>query len=171
MKISVKQRIKLVLANTVFRMVSAINKIIPKDDRLVLLYSNLGFRDNVAYLYEHLIENGYNKKYRIVRSQNEKCENILPKNVKVISNVKGILYFLRSGHVFYCFGKLPIYPCKKQIVIQMWHGTPFKGADEWQKTTVSKRSYYTYLLMSSHYFDDIAKKYYGVKDENIARLN
>ena len=158
----------MVLTNTVFRVISAINKAIPKDNQLILLYSNLGFRDNVAYLYNHLIDNEYNKKYKIIRSQNDKCREIIPKNVKVVSNTKGILYFLRAGHVFYCFGKLPIYPSKHQIVIQMWHGTPFKDADEWQKATVSKQSYYTYLLMSSHYFDDIAKKYYGVKEENIA---
>ena len=158
----------MVLTNTVFRVISAINKAIPKDNQLILLYSNLGFRDNVAYLYNHLIDNEYNKKYKIIRSQNDKCREIIPKNVKVVSNTKGILYFLRAGHVFYCFGKLPIYPSKHQIVIQMWHGTPFKDADEWQKATVSKQSYYTYLLMSSHYFDDIAKKYYGVKEKNIA---
>lgn len=137
----------MVLTNTVFRVISAINKAIPKDNQLILLYSNLGFRDNVAYLYNHLIDNEYNKKYKIIRSQNDKCREIIPKNVKVVSNTKGILYFLRAGHVFYCFGKLPIYPSKHQIVIQMWHGTPFKDADEWQKATVSKQSYYTYLLI------------------------
>ena len=120
----------MVLTNTVFRVISAINKAIPKDNQLILLYSNLGFRDNVAYLYNHLIDNEYNKKYKIIRSQNDKCREIIPKNVKVVSNTKGILYFLRAGHVFYCFGKLPIYPSKHQIVIQMWHGTPFKDADE-----------------------------------------
>jgi len=168
LKVIAKQRVKLFLSNTVFRAISLINTIIPKDDTLILLYSNLGFRDNIAYLYNHLIDNGYNKKYRIIRSQNDKYTGTLTDNVKIISNAKGVLYFLRAGHVFYCFGKIPIYPSNNQIVIQLWHGTPFKGADDWQKATVAKKSYYTYLLMSSHYFDDIAKKYYGVKDKNIA---
>lgn len=78
----------MVLTNTVFRVISAINKAIPKDNQLILLYSNLGFRDNVAYLYNHLIDNEYNKKYKIIRSQNDKCREIIPKNVKVVSNTR-----------------------------------------------------------------------------------
>ena len=83
----------MVLTNTVFRVISAINKAIPKDNQLILLYSNLGFRDNVAYLYNHLIDNEYNKKYKIIRSQNDKSRDIIPNHAKCVSNTKWIFSF------------------------------------------------------------------------------
>ena len=37
---------------------NVINSIVPKNDRKIFLYSNLGFRDNVRAVYDYLIENG-----------------------------------------------------------------------------------------------------------------
>lgn len=150
-------RLKLFLSNTVFKIISEINQMIPKDNNLVLLYSNMGFRDNVAYLYDYMVESGYNKTYRIIRSQNEPCNENIPDNVSVVSNIKAIFYYLRAGHVFYAFGKLPIYPSKNQQVVQMWHGSPFKGADKSQKGEMTKdfrKSYYTNILSTSECFAD-----------------
>lgn len=150
-------KLKLFLSNTVFKGISIINKIIPKNDNLVLLYSNMGFRDNVAYIYDYMVETGYNKKYRIIRSQNETCNQSIPDNVVVVSNLKAIFYYLRSGHIFYAFGKLPIYPSKNQKVVQMWHGSPFKGADKCQKGEMTKdyrKSYYTNALSTAECFTD-----------------
>lgn len=149
-------KIKLLLTNTVFKALSALNAIVPKDDKIVLLYSNMGFRDNIAYLYDYMIREEYNKKYKIYRSQNELFYGAeLPYNVHIISNVKGVLLFLFAGHIFYAFGKLPIYPSKEQKVIQMWHGSPFKGTDVRQKAEIThdyRKSYYTNVLSTSSVF-------------------
>lgn len=161
------ERVKLILSKSLFKLLSVVNQMIPKDDKLILLYSNMGFRDNVAYLYDYLIKNNYNSKYKIVRSHNEKYDGEIPENVAVISNIGAVVCFLRAAHIFYCFGKLPIYPTKGQDVIQMWHGTPFKGADKRQIENSKEKSYYTKYVISSDYFRDIAIKYQGTKSENI----
>lgn len=150
-------KLKLFLTNTVFRCISIINQIIPKNDKIVLLYSNMGFRDNIQYIYDYMILKGYNNKYKIIKSQNDKSYDKLPSNVLVENNLRSILTFLRAGHVFYCFGKLPIYPSKNQKVIQMWHGSPFKGADVRQKREMTKdykTSYYTSVLSTAEIFND-----------------
>lgn len=149
-------RLKSFLTNTVFKAVSLLNQVIPKDDRLVLLYSDMGFRDNILYIYDYMISEGYNRRYKIVRSQNDKPMDRIPENVTIESNVQGVITYLRAGHVFYCFGKLPIYPSKDQRVVQMWHGSPFKGADIRQKSEMTedyRKSYYTHVLSTSELFN------------------
>ena len=147
--------LKGILMNTVFKALSLVNQVIPKNEKLILLYTDLGFRDNIYYIYDYMISSGYNKKYKIVRSQNEQMAGQAPYNVRVESNLKGVLTYLRASHVFYCFGKLPIYPSKKQRVVQMWHGSPFKDADGRQKREMNrdyKKAYYTTALSTSEIF-------------------
>lgn len=160
--------LKHILTQTVFKVFSVVNIFIPKDDKTILLYTNLGFRDNIKAIYDFLIENGYNKQYRILISTNEHVFDSWPDNVKSENNIKGVISFLRAGHIFYAFGRIPIYPAKNQYVVQMWHGTPFKAADEHQLKTAPKKSYYTKMLISSNYFSEIVKPVHGLKDENIA---
>lgn len=150
-------KIKKLLINTIFRGLSVINSILPKEDNMVLLYSNMGFRDNVGYLYTYMIEHNYNINYRIIRSQNEPFVGIVPSNVVVVNNIEAIFYYLKAGHVFYTFGKLPIYPSKNQKVVQMWHGSPFKGADKKQESEITNnhtQSYYTNVLSASEIFTE-----------------
>lgn len=160
--------LKSVLTETVFRVFSIINRVVPKDDRLILLYTNMGFRDNIKAIYDYLVENGYNQQYKILVSSNESVIDELPNNVRVINNMSGVKSYLKAGHVLYAFGRIPIYPAKNQYVVQMWHGTPFKAADEHQLRTAPKKPYYTSMLISSDYFKTIVKKAHGLKDENIA---
>lgn len=160
-------KIKLVLSNTIFRVFSLINKIVPKDDKLILIYSNMEFRDNVKYIYDYMIQNQYNLKYKIVRSQNEKIRDLLPPNVSVVNNVKAIFVYLRAAHVYYAFGKLPIFPTRDQCVIQMWHGTPFKGFDNAMKYKPPSKSYYTYAFASSETFRPIVANLFGISAKHV----
>ena len=155
-------KLKMLLTNTIFKGISALNQIIPKNQSIVLLYSNMGFRDNVVYLYEYMVQNGYCNKYMIIRSQNEKFVESAPFNVKVISNTKAVLTFLIAGHVFYAFGKLPIYPSGNQKVVQMWHGSPFKGTDVRQNAEMTNnysKSYYTNALSTAECF----REFWGIE--------
>ncbi len=164
-------RLKRILTNTLFRGFSVVNRWVRKRDDMVLLYSNMGFRDNVAYIYDYMIEQGYHSKYRMIRCQNEKFSGELPPNVKVIGNVRGILSYFRAGHVFYAFGKLPIYPSKGQKVVQMWHGSPFKGWDRTQEQEMTgnyKKSFYTDCLVTSECFSEIYAKMFDCGLERIS---
>ena len=147
--------LKNILQETIFRLLSQINKITPKNKNQILLYSNMEFRDNILDIYNYLIENNYNNNFKIIRSQKEKFIEKVPQNVFIVSNIKAIYYFLTSAHIFYCFGKLPIIPNKNQKVVQLWHGTPFKNNDDTQKKEFSrkrKKSYYTNILVSAPIF-------------------
>jgi len=160
-------KLKKFLQNKLFPLFSFINKILPHKDNYILLYSNMGFRDNILALYNYLIKSEYNKKYKIICSSNDyKQIDSTPKNVIFTSNIKGIFYYLRCKHVYYCFGKLPIIPHKRQIVIQMWHGTPFKAADKSMQISHDKL-YYTHIFSASKHFIPIVSSIFSFPKEKI----
>lgn len=162
--------LKNFLTGSVFSLLSSINKHTVKDPRNVLLYSDLGFRDNLKALYDYMISHHYNRKYRIICAVSDWEDYVdvhLP-NVTFVNPVSGVRTYLRSGHVFYCFGKLPITPSKDQTVCQMWHGTSFKGFAENQvRTTNSRRQFYTQVFASSDYFRPIVEKKFGCTPDRI----
>lgn len=149
-----------------------INKYIPKDGNTIILYSNLGFRDNIKALYDHLVENKYYEQYHIICSTNEyekyKKTN---KNIMFISPLKGIYYYMRSKYFFYSFGKYPIYPSKEQIVINLWHGMPLKRIGLMSKAEQNlKYNYFTYIIATSKFFVPIMAECFGC-DENKVLIN
>ncbi len=158
--------LKNLLTNTVFRGISAASAAMPKWDDMILIYCNMGFRDNVKYIYDYLIEHGYNRKYRIIRSQNEPYEGEVPRNVRIVSNAEAIRYFCRAGHVFYSFGRLPIMPGKGQVTIQTGHGQPFKGYDEAVRTN-RRHNEYTYAVAASEFFRGPVQGLFNVDPDHV----
>lgn len=147
---------------------SIINKIIPKREQ-ILLYSNLGFRDNVKAFYNYLIKNNYNEKYRIVISTNEKIKNSTsPKNVVVAGLYTGVFYYLISKYVFYSFGKYPIEPANNQEVVNLWHGMPIKkiGNAEVGKERI-KYNYFTKIIVTSEMFVPIMMKCFNCTKDQV----
>ncbi len=162
--------LKNFLMNTVFKAVSFANTLTKKRQNQILLYSNEGFRDNIYYLYNHLIEQHYNDTYTIYCSVDDYARYVghAPENVHFISNTRGVLKYLTSAHIYYCFGRLPIVPTKDQVAIQMWHGTSFKGFDaSTRKTNSLRKQYYTYVFASSEYFKPIVEKKFACRPENV----
>ncbi|MBO0477309.1 CDP-glycerol glycerophosphotransferase family protein [Vagococcus sp. DIV0080] len=152
------------------RPLNLINKILPKNKKTIVLYSNLGFRDNVKYLYDYLIENGYNESYKIVCSVDDYNEysKLKPKNTLFISNKRGLVYFLTSKYFFYCFGKYPIYPSNKQIVINLWHGMPLKKIGLLEEVNrQNKYDYFSYVLSTSTYFSRFMEGAFGCDNERV----
>ena len=157
------------LVKTVFRIASVVNSIIPKNPNKILLYeNNVGFQDNTRAIYDYMIRNKYNQKYTIIVSVNKDKPRVVPFNVKTTSNIGGVLSFFSAGHVFYCHGKIPMYPAKKQKVVQMWHGTPFKGNNTRQKKSITPKPYYTSFLAASPFFVHIIAENFFVKEEDVA---
>lgn len=155
--------LKNILINTVFKGISSVNAATPKIDRQILFYSDLGFRDNIRALFDYAISIHLNEHYRLVcavsdyKDWSDKAGEL--KNVSFVSPLKGVTEYLRSGHVYYCFGKLPIRPARGQTVCQMWHGTSFKGFAKDQVNSVSRRNqFYTHVFASSEYFRPIVEE-------------
>ena len=160
--------IKDILAKTVFKLLYPVNRLIPKNDKHILLYSNAGFRDNVKAVYDYLIEENYNKKFKIFISSDSLLPHSTPSNVKAIDCKRGVLKYFTAGHVFYCQGKIPIYPASKQYVVQMWHGTPFKGNNSRGDRNATVRPFYTHVLSPSAYYEQIFIDNFFVNKENVA---
>ncbi|MGN0383982.1 MAG: CDP-glycerol glycerophosphotransferase family protein [Eubacterium sp.] len=141
-----------------FKPLNIVNRILPKDDKLIFLYANLGFYDNVRALYDYAIKEKYNSEYKIVCSVGDYKKYVAnaPDNVSFVSTRAGIRHFLRAKYAFYCFGKYPIKPAKSQMVINLWHGVPLKriGNMESRYKNVDY-VFFTKLLATSEFTADI----------------
>lgn len=142
----------------VFGTASMVNKRRTHDRRRIMLYSNMGFRDNVKSLYEHLIEHKFNEEYEIICSCDDfkRWSHVDIPNVRFVSCVRGFLFYFSAGYVFYCFGKIPIEPGIDQRTVQLWHGSPYKAPDAGMLKGHSwKHQYYSFSVATSKAFAKI----------------
>lgn len=162
--------LKKVLKASVFKAASALNKIIPKDDKLVMLYSaNKGIQHSLVPLKKYLLSNGFQNRYHIVcgienMKYAEKDEGIV-----YVSRMKAYLKFFKAKHVFYTTGQVPIKPSKDQCVIHLRHGnTNFKRMGKLTNINNGDEFFFTYMAASSSLFKPIMSKEYGCKEDDIA---
>ena len=102
-------RLKVFLMKTVFTAAGALSRLIRKDSRKVLIYANEGFRDNSRYLFDYMLRNGYQRKYRIIVASDDYKELLASPvpGVKYESCLRGVADYLSAGCVYYSFGKIP----------------------------------------------------------------
>lgn len=162
--------LKKFLKGSIFRGITFVNKLLPKDDNIILLYmGNKGLGFNLSVLYEYLLENKYNKKYRIICSvESKKYFGRTEKNVKYVDHFGGLKWFLKTTHVFYTAGQLPIKPSKDQIVIHMNHGTSdLKAMGALTNINNGDEFFFTYLLVPSKDYKPIIARAYQCPEDNI----
>ena len=147
---------------------SKLNTMIPKKRNRIVIYSNWGFRDNIRTLYQYLVDNGYQDKYEIVCASNNFYHLERDSRVKYTSIYRGLYYFLTSKYFFYSFGKYPIKPSKKQMVVNLWHLMPLKkiGNHEYGLENIDY-NFFTKLVSSSDLFTPIMKTAFNAKDEQM----
>lgn len=163
-------KLKKILKNTIFKAFNIVNPLIKKRDNIILIYQgNRGLAGNNLPLYDYLIKNEYNDKYRIVCSvENMPVGNTNLKNVRFVNHLGGIFTFFRAKHVYYTAGQIPIKPSKKQIVIHMQHGTTdLKTVGALSKINNGNEFYFTYMMCPSDLYVDIVIKSYLCKKENV----
>ena len=160
--------LKYILSNTVFKILNIMNVFLPKNNS-ILIYCNSkgGFRDNLKAVYDYMAENELNNKYQIYCSLVEYRGFETTNNVKVISNIKAIYYFLFSKYVFYGYGKIPIKPSKKQKVVSMFHGMPLKKIGGYLSNNAINNFFFTYALASSELFVPIISKAFCCPIKNV----
>ena len=165
-------KIKKVLKNSVFPILTGINKLIPKDDQLVLLYSpNKGIGYNLKPLRDYMIEHEYIDQYQIVCCVSSP-EYFEDDGLRYVTQGAGILLFLKAKHVFYTAGQIPIKPSKQQIVIHMNHGTTdYKTLGALTKIDNGDEFYFTYFLASSPLYVPILAKEYRCPERNVIVCN
>ena len=147
-----------------FKPLNWINKWKKKDKNLIFFYSNMGFRDNVKALYDYLVSQGLNQKYKIVVSANdyERYVEDAPQNVSFVGNKQGIKIFMKAKYAFYCFGKYPIKPSKNQVVVNLWHGTPLKKLGNLEKGCEKvDYNFFTKVITNSPMHKEIMAQIFG----------
>ena len=163
-------RIKRFLVNNIFPIFSYINKIIPKDDRTVFFYcANDELNDNSEAVFNYLVEHRYNERYKIICGVGnpKKYRNRIMDNVSFIPKSKCILQYMKSGHVLYCMGKMPIKPTKRQIVIHMWQGVPMKKIGLLSNVSNGKEFFFTYVCAPSETWRPIMAAAFGCPEKNV----
>ena len=163
-------KLKKLLVDWVFPVFSVMNKIVHKDENTIFIYcANEKLTDNSEALFHHLINNGYNRKYRIVCGVGDPAEydSLATYNTVFISKSRCVFQYMRSGHVFYSQGKIPIKPTTKQCVINMWHGIPLKRIGKLANINNGNEFFFTYVCASAEKFRPIMAKAFGCPEENV----
>ena len=156
---------------TIFALCSFLNKRINHKQDKILFYTDLGFRDNVKALFDHLIENRFNEKYKIICATNDyaKFSKTNIPNVRFKSKWLGFFAYFSAGNVFYCFGRIPILPGKNQNVVQLWHGSPLKAASQKMLDSYSAdKLFFTHIIASSDFFVSVLSQWFTFPKEKIA---
>ena len=145
-----------------------LNKMIPKKRNRIVLYSNWGFRDNLRTLYHYLVDNGYQETYEIVCASNDFYHLEKENDIKYVSIYQGFFYFLTSKYFFYSFGKYPVKPASKQMVVNLWHGMPLKKIGNLEVGMENTDyNFFTKLVSSSELFTPIMKAAFNAEDEQM----
>lgn len=162
--------IKKMLKSSVFRILTVLNKIIPKDDSIVMLYSaNKGIQFSLVPLKQYLLDNGYHKKYKIYCGIENMKYAEKDNRVIFIPRIKAYLMFMKTKHVFYTTGQIPIKPSKSQCVIHMRHGnTNFKTMGKLTRINNGDEFFFTYMAASSPVYKPIMAKEFECSPDNIA---
>ena len=162
-------KLKKALKNTIFPFFTLLNKLVPKRDDIILLYSgNKGINNCLLPLRKYLLDKGYDKRYKIYCG----IENLKyaddESRVKYITQFQSIWLFLRTAHVFYTTGQIPIKPSKQQCVIQLWHGNSnFKTIGKWSNINNGDEFFFTYMFAPSDLYVPIQASEYGCPESCI----
>ncbi len=154
---------------------SVINKIIPKNEKKILFYdSGRSFLDdNTEALYTYLLDNGYDKKYKLVCCVPNQTKTSPFNNYHPVGALKGVIAYLTAKYVFYSFGDFRIKPTKQQIVVNQWHGMPLKKIGKYtndSKYLNERLDNFTYLLASSEMYKPIMAKAFGCNLDRVKIL-
>ncbi len=147
---------------------SIINKIIPKNDSIILFYTNPSYNDNVMALLVWCKENLTPKNFKLYSCVKvSKCNE--QNNIYFISRLTGLFIFLKAKYVFYDIGTTRIKPSKDQIVVQLWHGTPLKkiGRDVSTLKKSERMNDFSFVITTSNDFINIFADVFECSKDNV----
>jgi CDP-glycerol glycerophosphotransferase (TagB/SpsB family) len=160
---------KTILKGTLFRAMAWINRLIPKNQEIVLLYiANKGIRHSLIPLRKYLLDNAYDSKYKIYCGIEHMKYADNESRVKFVAGIRAIMVFLKAGHVFYTAGQIPIKPSKSQMVFHLRHGNAnFKSSGSKAQLGIGDEFFFTYMIAPSDYYVPIMAEEYGCSINNI----
>ncbi|MEG0693460.1 MAG: CDP-glycerol glycerophosphotransferase family protein, partial [Oscillospiraceae bacterium] len=142
-----------------------------KDKHKIVLESEPDFSDNSRCLYDYLIKNGYNQKYKLVWcvKNPEKFKDMQVQNVSFTSfrdkrYLLTYLYHIATAKtVIYTHATPPMIDTNKQTVACLWHGTPLKYMD-FVKTDSPP---FTFISSASQFCSDALADCFKITKDNI----
>lgn len=161
------QHLKNVLKGSIFRILSLVNKYLPKNENKVLLYiSRKKFIYNLGPLRNYLLEQGYDQKYSISYGILDFGKYSNKRWIKYIAFIKSVWTFLNAKNVFYTCGQIPIKPSSKQTVIHLEHGNcAFKTGGNLSNVNFGDQYYFTYVIATSDLYVPIMAKEFGCPED------
>lgn len=161
--------IKKIVKSTIFPFFSWLNKIVPKNQDTILLYTaNQGICFSLIPLRKYLLENGFDKKYKIYCGIEHLKYADGEKRVKYVAGLQAILTYLKAGHVFYTAGQIPIKPAKDQLVFHLRHGNAnFKSSGCHTNINNGDEFYFTHMVAPSNLFVPVMASEYRCSTDNI----
>ena len=156
-----------------FRVLSVINKILPKNKKLIFMTCKGYFGWNGIALAQYLDKEGYLDKYKLICYVDDldfvkKKYSSYSKIVFTNNTIRG--YWARLRCKYYFSGVLgERFACKpgnKQISVQMWHGIALKALVYTKKRQYMLKSF-THALCYSEFVAEIMKKDWNFDDSKV----
>ncbi len=154
------------LASVLSGVLSGINRLLPKDPKKVLFYTNTGVKDNLKAVLDFMAASPSYASYTLICSCDDPAGIRAGNRVKRTGNLSGLFIYLTSGFVFYYNGKIPVKPSKKQTVVNLWHGIPLKKIGRMLYPTLTL-NFATYYLAPSPFSGELMKAAFGCSDAQL----
>jgi CDP-glycerol glycerophosphotransferase (TagB/SpsB family) len=169
--------VKLTAKKVLYNLMSGLNKIVPKNRRLIFINAKEIVRWNSLTLMDYLIKNEYQKRYKIVcyaSSRTKLMSKYEWSNNYVSTNaIKCMWIRLRCG---YYFTELvnDMFACKpgrEQICFQMWHGIALKSVGYDKKNQYALSSFNRVLCYSDCTANMMQQDWYFSDDKIVISQN
>lgn len=158
-----KQFLKEIIKKQLFKIIKIKN--------IIIMESNPDFTDNTKKVFDRLIENKVNNKYRIIWFVNnsKQFKNIKMKNVKFLSVFSQNTIMEKIKKTYYMYSAKIIIDCNKyipkvrknQFRLHLCHGTPLKKVDGYCKAIGDT----DYILEIGKFFRKIDSKYFDKNEK------
>lgn len=125
-----KEKIKSIIRKIALRCYFIMAKVLPVSKDVIVFESNVGrnYTGNPRYIYEYMVSQGLDQKYRLVWSLEDTNTEIPGKAIKVHRTRPAYFYYMAIARVWVADCRQPMWLKKREQVtyIQTWHGTPLK---------------------------------------------
>lgn len=144
------------------------NVVIPKNNKIIYLRSSFMYPDNIQAVLDYMLTQELNTKYKIICVGNGFDGYNNPNLIKIRDKTsKALWYFFRSKFVIYDIGIFYSIPAiKKQITINLWHGTSLKRIGFYESHDKPYRTS-TYAISYSTLFAKKISKAFGIPIDNV----
>ncbi len=152
------------------KILSFINKWIPKNENKIMIFCKGPLCDNSETLFHYLVDNGYQKKYNIycVVDKPERYAEYVQENVHFCKLKQSLGLVFTAKYNFYHGEMLAIHPTKNQVWVNYWHGTPLKKINHMlDKLGDYEYDFFTYLTAPKKCFVPIMAQAFDCDESKV----